>query len=124
MLLRLRQHLLMAQITESFEDFLLRVARRATARLVLAEADNSISAAEADDKDDLLAKIRMAARLRRALDLHIHDLIVYGQDRQEAVLTETLGVHRDRPTWKEIGEALGVSGQAAHRKYGGVRRRT
>jgi hypothetical protein len=123
MLSNLRQHLLMARIAESFEDFLLRVARRVTARLVLEEPDASMLALEGD-KHDLLAKMRMAARLRRALDEHIHDLVVYGEDRGAAMLTETLGgTDGDRPTWKEIGEALGVSGQAAHRKYGEAVRR-
>lgn len=76
----------------------------------------SIPADEDGSKHDLLAKIRMAARLRRALDEHMYDLIVYGKDRRAAMVAGS--ATGDRPTWKEIGGALGVSPQAAHRKYG------
>ena len=37
---------------------------------------------------------------------------------RELLLGETLGEPLPRLTWKELGEALGVSAQAAHRKYG------
>lgn len=108
--------MLMAQITESFDAFLLRVARRAVTRLVFEDTGMSIPADEDGSKHDLLAKIWMATRLRGALDEHIHDLIVYGKDRRAAMVTGS--ATGDRPTWKEIGNALGVSPQAAHRKYG------
>jgi len=108
----------MAQLTEGFDNFLLRVTRRAVSRLVVLEETETPASATDDGSthDPLLAKIRMAARLRRALNEHIYDLIVHGQDRTEVLLAED--AHGDRPTWKEIGDALGISAQAAHHKYG------
>lgn len=108
----------MAQITESFDVFLHRVSRRLVLRLLLEEADEAPPDAEIDEHEELLAKIRMANRIRQALDQHIHELIVYGNDQPNAVLNEALGGSSTRPTWKEIGIALGVSAQAANRKYG------
>jgi hypothetical protein len=111
--------MLMAQITESFDNFLRRLARHAVVRLVAEETGTPLPPAVQASKNDVLAKIRMAARLRRALDEHIYDLVVYGYDRRVAMIISVAGIeHGDRPTWKEIGDALGTSPQAAHRKYG------
>ena len=111
-------------ITESLDAFLQRVARHAVERLVSEEG--AVVDGELHRKQDLLAKIQMAARLRRALDEHIHDLVVFGQDRRLAALQQDEELEPAvsvRPTWAEIGAALGVSGQAAHRKYGEATRR-
>jgi hypothetical protein len=111
--------MLMAQITERFDDFLRRLARRAVVRLVTEETGTPLPPAVQASKNDVLAKIRMGARLRRALDEHIYDLVVYGYDRRVAMIISVAGIEQgDRPTWKEIGDALGTSPQAAHRKYG------
>lgn len=121
---RSRQHLLMDGITESLDAFLRRVARRAVERLVVEEG---AAVDGGHHKQDLLAKIQMAVRLRRALDEHIHDLVVFGQDRRLAELGQQDELFEPavsvRPTWAEIGAALGVSAQAAHRKYGEATRR-
>ena len=110
----------MAQITESFEDFLARVVYRLIPRLRVINGE--LPAEDDDDQDDvarLLAELRMAVRLRTALDDHIRFMVVARAfSEAESLLDETLGVPLPRPTWKEIGEALGVSAQAAHRKYG------
>jgi hypothetical protein len=96
------QHVLMA---ETSDQFLLGVARRLALRLVQEEQESW----------GLLAEIHMAVRLRRAIDWQLNSLITQGtyEDDPEARLAPP-----KRPTWKEIGEALGVSAQAAHRKYG------
>jgi hypothetical protein len=62
----------------------------------------------------------MAVRLRNAVDDRIAFMVVSGTtSKAEWLLDQTLGAPSPRrPTWKEIGEALGVSAQAAHRKYG------
>ena len=110
---RLYQHVLMAGITEDFDSHLRRVAMKIAPALIKQEGG----------PDGLLARIRMAARFRAALDREIESLVVTGQpnDPGPALLDEVLGtdiVSPARPTWQEIGEALGVSAQAAHRKYG------
>jgi hypothetical protein len=116
--------MLMTQITENFDDYLDRVVRRLVERLTQERKqdvwrENGPPDMDDDDRLDLLTKIKMGALLRDAVDEHLRDLIVYGCDRTVAFLNSTLdstpGV---RPTWKEIGRALGISAQAAHRKYG------
>ncbi len=66
----------------------------------------------------------MAVRLRNAVDDHIRSMVVARSTDNEAerLLDETLGALPSRFTWKELGEALGVSAQAAHRKYGAAAR--
>jgi hypothetical protein len=103
----LYQHVLMAELTETIDQFLGRFARKAIPRLV-----------EEGGPRGLLAEIRMAARLREAIDRQISSLIRSGMYESEAELDDVLGGSPyERPTWKEIGEALGVTAQAAHRKY-------
>ena len=61
----------------------------------------------------------MAVRLRKAVDEHIRLMVVTcATSKAESLLDQTLGSAPPRLTWKELGEALGVSAQAAHRKYG------
>ena len=111
------QHVLMAQITEPIEEFLYRVVRMAIPRLLEIEGEPPAE----NDKAYVLAAIRMAVLLRKAVDDRIAFMVVTGHagSKAEALLDEVLGGERLlRPTWKEIGEALGVSAQAAHRKYG------
>ena len=132
---RRRQHMLMAQITESFEDFLARVVRRAIPRLIVINGElppkDDEDDLQAEDEDDLqaqndkeaiallLAELRMAVRLRDAIDNHIRFMVVAcATSKAESLLDAVLGAPLPRPTWKEIGQALGVSAQAAHRKYG------
>jgi hypothetical protein len=99
----------MAGLTETFDQFLLRFARRAIVRLIQEEGG----------ADGLLEQIRMAARFRQAVDEVIRNLVVTGSARRaESLLAGVIGLEHERPTWKEIGEALGVSAQAAHHKYG------
>jgi hypothetical protein len=116
--------MLMAQITESFESFLARVVRRLIPRLLVingelpAEDDEGVPPGE-DSIAYLLTELRMAMRLRTAVDAQIRFMVVArATSKAESLLDETLGAPLPRPTWKEIGEALGVSAQAAHRKYG------
>jgi hypothetical protein len=92
-------------MAEMSDQYLLVVARRLILRLVREEPPSW----------GLLAEIHMAVRLRRAIDWQLSSLITRGtyEDDPEARLAPP-----KRPTWKEIGEALGVSAQAAHRKYG------
>jgi hypothetical protein len=125
-----RQHMLMAQITESFESFLARVVRKSIPRLRVIngelpaeDADGDGPPAE-DETAYLLAELRMAVRLRNAVDDQIRLMVVaHVTSKAESLLDEALGASLPRrPTWKEIGEALGVSAQAAHRRYGGASR--
>jgi hypothetical protein len=118
------QQMLMAQIVESFESFVGRVARKLVRRLLVFEhelsaEDGAGSRADEDYIPDLLAELRMAMRLRNAVDEHIRVLVTTcATSKEEALLDQALGAPSPRPTWKELGEALGVSAQAAHRKYG------
>ncbi len=106
--------MLMTEITESLDRFLLRFVRRALPRLIEIEGDQTAE----DEKLFLLAEIRMAALLRKAVDDHIQEMVVTGcPSKGEARLSRTLGQPGLDLTWKEIGEALGVTAQAAHRKY-------
>lgn len=126
--LRRRQHMLMARITESFDDFLARVVRRLVPRLIVVDAelsarDDEGSSPAEDYTPDLLAELRMAVRLRNAVDDQIRFMVVAcATSKTESLLDEALGALLPRPTWKELGEALGVSTQAAHRKYGAAAR--
>ena len=112
--------MLMTQIAEDFENFLGRITRKLIPRLRVINGELPAEDQPAEDRTGhLLAELRMAVRLRAALDDHIRLLVVArASTRAESLLDETLGVPLPRPTWKEIGEALGVSAQAAHRKYG------
>ncbi|MED7927874.1 hypothetical protein SMD20_26685 [Nonomuraea sp. LP-02] len=95
------------EITEDFDIFLTRITRKLAARLV---------ALEKGEEADVLAKIDMSKRLMRALEDQICLLVLHGvDDRGDVPLNEP---PRRPHTWKEIGEALGVSAQAAQRKYG------
>jgi hypothetical protein len=111
----------MAQITESFEDFLARTVRRLVPRLIVIDGELDGRPAQ-DDAPDLLAELRMAVRLRNAVDEHIRSMVVARStgSQAERLLDQMLGARPPRLTWKELGEALGVSAQAAHRKYGTV----
>jgi len=61
----------------------------------------------------------MAMRLRNAVDEQIRVMVVTGAtSRAESLLDQVPGAPSSRFTWKELGQALGVSAQAAHRKYG------
>jgi len=115
--------MLMAQISESFDDFLARTVRRLVLRLVVFDAELDGRPAQ-DDAPDLLAELRMAVRLRNAVDEQIRTMVLARStgSQAERVLDEILGVPLPRLTWKELGEALGVSAQAAHRKYGAAAR--
>jgi hypothetical protein len=89
MVSRLHQHMLMAQITESFDNFLARVVRKIIPRLLVingelpAEDDEDDLQAEDDEggqpaEDNiayLLAELRMAVRLRTAVDDHIRFMV-------------------------------------------------
>jgi hypothetical protein len=108
------QHMLMAELSENFDRFLLRVVRQAIPRLIKIEDGPPPE----DDKEFLLASLRMGTLLRAAVDQHIHDMVVTaGTDRADVLLSRVLGLPEIELTWKEIGEALGVSAQAVHRKY-------
>lgn len=100
------------EITEDFGVFIDRVMRRLVARLLELQGR---------DSDDVLARIEMSKRLTRTLDTHVRLLVHHGVDRAEDLLLLQVE-NRDLPTrshtWKDIGEALGVSAQAAQRKYG------
>jgi hypothetical protein len=111
----------MAQITESYEDFLARTVRRLVPRLIVIDGELDGRPAQ-DDAPDLLAELRMAVRLRNAVDEHIRSMVVARStgSQAERLLDQMLGARPPRLTWKELGEALGVSAQAAHRKYGTV----
>lgn len=116
--------MLMAQITESFDNFLARTVRRLVPRLLAIDDELSAGGDQGsqpapDVIPDLLAELRMAVRLGKAVDDHIRLMVVTGAtSRAEDLLDQTLGIPSPRLTWKELGEALGVSAQAAHRKYG------
>jgi hypothetical protein len=119
--------MLMAQITESFEDFLTRVVGRLVPRLLAIDLELSDESSQsAQDKiPDLLAELRMSVRFRKAVDDHIRMMVVTcATSKAEFLLDQALGVPSPRFTWKELGEALGVSAQAAHRKYGEEARAT
>jgi hypothetical protein len=120
---RLHQHMLMAQITESFDEFLARTVRKLVPRLLVIDGELGDQPNQ-DDAPDLLAELRMAVRLRNAVDDQIRSMVVAHSTGSEAerLLDETLGARPPRLTWKELGEALGVSAQAAHRKYGAAAR--
>jgi hypothetical protein len=120
------QHMLMAQITESFDSFLARAVRKLLPRLLALEgelpAEEGAGSRPAQDHiPDLLAELRMATRLRNAVDDHIRLMVVTcaTTSKAESLLDQMLGIPSPaRFTWKELGQALGVSAQAAHRKYG------
>ena len=106
--------MLITEITESFDRFLDRFVRLAIPRLVEIEGGPPAE----DDKASVLTAIRVAALLHKAVDDHIRQMVVTGSDsKAEALLSQVLGLPELDLTWKEIGEALGVSAQAAHRKY-------
>lgn len=112
------QHMLM-EINESFEAFLERVGPKLVRRLIDIEGG---------DPGDLVERIKMTSRVIKQLESQLTLLIIAGSDdtsRRMALLNEVLRTPPpdNLPTWKEVGEALGVSPQAAHRKYGEMRRR-
>jgi hypothetical protein len=114
----------MTQTTESLESFIVTVVRRLIPRLLAIDGempagdDEGISPAP-DYTPDLLAELRMAVRLRNVVDDYIRFMVVTGTNSNaESLLYQTLGMSPPRLTWRELGEALGVSAQAAHRKYG------
>jgi hypothetical protein len=117
--------MLMTQIAESFEDFLARTVRRLVPRLLVINGavpaeDHAGGRPAGGYTPDLLAELHMAVRLRNAVDDHIRTMVVTGAaaSNAESLLDQVLGTPSPRLTWRELGEALGVSAQAAHRKYG------
>ncbi|MFG1686976.1 hypothetical protein ACGFNP_42905 [Nonomuraea sp. NPDC049269] len=100
------------EITEDFDAFASRITRKLVAKLV---------ALQGQDEDDVLAKIRVSKHLIGVLETQLRLLILHGVDSREAALLHEV-LESEPPgrlhTWKEIGEALGVSAQAAQRKYG------
>ncbi|TYB50488.1 hypothetical protein FXF51_56115 [Nonomuraea sp. PA05] len=107
----------MAEITESFDAFLSRVTEKLVIRLLAIEGSEA----------DVLEQIRMTKVLIRQLEEQLRLLILHGNARRvEILLHEAInGQLPSRPhTWKEIGEALGVSAQAAQRKYASMERST
>jgi hypothetical protein len=127
--------MLMAEITGSIEKFLAMVVEKAIPRLLVlsgelpagydeydpeaGDDEEDLAAAFEDFNAELLAELRMAARLRNAVDDYIRFAVVTGATgKAEALLDEVFNEYPPRPTWIEIGEALDVSAQAAHRKYG------
>jgi hypothetical protein len=94
--------------------------RKLVPRLLVIDGELGGQPAQDDDAPDLLAELRTAVRLRNAVDEHIRFMVVArSTDSQaERLVDEMFGVRPPRITWKELGEALGVSAQAAHRKYG------
>jgi hypothetical protein len=122
------QHSLMDDDPESLDSYLARVVRRLVERLTddpRIPAWGVLDGLDPATMNDYpqLAEIRLAVEVRKALDRQLHDLVIYGSEKHEALLNELLGDPDDTPklTWKEIGSALGVSAQAAHHKYGGFR---
>jgi hypothetical protein len=120
--------MLMTQSSESLESFMARVVRRLIPRLLaingeMPAGDDEGSSPPQDYTPDLLAELRMAVRLRNVVDDYIRFMVVTGTtSKAESLLDQTLGMSPPRFTWRELGEALGVSAQAAHRKYGGEAR--
>jgi hypothetical protein len=116
--------MLMATVTESFDRFMIRFVRRTVLRL-LADEDIHVppEVRELGRKDQLLAQIRMAVHLRTAVNQYIEERIVFGGDPADVLLADIPAFKRvtdtnpRQRTWQEFGEALGVSAQAAHRKY-------
>jgi hypothetical protein len=108
----------MDALAEPFDSYLIRVARKIGPRLIR----------ERGGPDDLLAEIRMTARVRATIDEVIRLLIKTGSTRPDLGLLDEIlddrGPLSRRPTWKEIGQALGVSAQAANRKYRSLARAT
>lgn len=111
---------------ESLEAYLARVVRLLLERLIEDPSNPRWGVLDgidptSTDRYTQLAKIRMAVQVRKALDKHLGEIITHGADRREALLNEVLGepMTVKKTTWKEIGDALGVSAQAANRKYRG-----
>ncbi|MEU3229644.1 hypothetical protein [Nocardiopsis alba] len=90
-------------MAEDVEEMLKRFAKKAPRRL-----------AELEGRSGRLAEINMAVRIKEALEGRIRELI-HGD--AEDLLGEVLGEPHQRPTWREVGEAMGISAQAAHSKY-------
>jgi hypothetical protein len=117
--------MLMDDDPESFETFLARVVRRLVERLAADPRITHSGVLEGFDRTTAerersiqLSNIRMAVQVRKALDEHLGNLIAYGSDGGKTFLYEMMNEPRTKATWKEIGDALGVSAQAAHHKYG------
>jgi hypothetical protein len=118
------QHMLMGDAAESLDEYLERVVRRLIERL-LEDPDctdwDAVSRLGPEDANRYiwLAKIRMAVCVRQMLDLHLRGLVEHGGGRRVTMIYDESETNEiiNRPTWKEIGDALGVSAQAAHRKY-------
>lgn len=124
---RTYQHVLMTVDPSTFEGFMVTFVQRAVVRL-LADEDIPVPLGvhELGKRHPALAKIGMAAHLRDAVDLYLAQLVLNGNTLGEALLAEVSNTGNTksdtkskshRVTWKDIGEALGVSAQAAHRKY-------
>lgn len=60
-------------------------------------------------------KLRALADIRAAVESNTWTCIRLGSDPED--ILERAGGWKEMPTWREIGEDLGVSAQAAHRKY-------
>ncbi|GGQ25229.1 hypothetical protein [Streptosporangium pseudovulgare] len=101
----------MSEITEDFESFLKRITQKLVIRLVATEGN----------EPTLINQINMTARLIGHFEQHQRTLVSRGTSRDEESHLDKMLHGDDRPdrpyTWKEVGQALGVSGQAAHRKY-------
>ena len=109
------------RVTQSFEDWMVTFVQK-TVRRFLRDEDIHVPPElyELERRDPRLAEIGMAVRIREGIDRYLYEVIVFGvieKDRVPPLLTEVTGeTHPPLLTWKDIGEALGVSAQAANRK--------
>jgi hypothetical protein len=74
-------------------------------------------------KDSGGTTLRALADIRAAVDAAIErDIANDGSLHDPEILFERVVGARRRRSWREIGDDLGVSAQAAHRKYARLRR--